>query len=105
VFVASDLPWASIPEPYRAVLRRFGAVMLPDSLRTPVNDLVVLGLSAHFVGQCTSSFSHFVSRQRQLSGAGTSYWGVDLLAPSEGAGDEGEGERRAPDGGQWQTEL
>ncbi|CAD1468255.1 unnamed protein product [Heterotrigona itama] len=78
VFVASDNNYM-IKELTKALARMEIPVFKQDSPASPHLDLAILGRANYFVGNCISSFSAFVAREREIKGYPTLFWGF----PSE----------------------
>lgn len=74
VFVASDSNY--MIEDLRNALSRMdvGVYRQLDPV-SPHLDLVILGRSNYFIGNCISSYSAFVAREREVKGYPTFYWG------------------------------
>ncbi|GIX83405.1 GDP-fucose protein O-fucosyltransferase 1 [Caerostris extrusa] len=49
---------------------------------SPHVDLAIMGLSNHFVGNCISSFSAFVKRERDVNNLQTSFWAFPVPNPT-----------------------
>ncbi|CAH0547243.1 unnamed protein product [Brassicogethes aeneus] len=72
IFVASDSNHLLIE--LRDGLRRMGVKVLTNKNSTPHIDLAILGRSNHFIGNCISSFSAFVKRERDQKGFPSTFW-------------------------------
>uniref|UniRef100_A0A1I8NLW7 GDP-fucose protein O-fucosyltransferase 1 n=1 Tax=Stomoxys calcitrans TaxID=35570 RepID=A0A1I8NLW7_STOCA len=72
IFVASDANHM-IAELNSALQRmNISAFRLPDD--NPHLDLAILGMSNHFIGNCISSYSAFVKRERDVKGFPSYFW-------------------------------
>ncbi|XP_022783767.1 GDP-fucose protein O-fucosyltransferase 1-like [Stylophora pistillata] len=45
-----------------------------DEVNDPILDLAILTMSNHFIGNCVSSFTSFVTRYREVNNKPTSFW-------------------------------
>ena len=75
VFVASDFD--HMVNKLTQALSRIGvSVHKQDTEKgSPHLDLVILGRSNYFIGNCISSFSAFVVREREVRGYPSYFWG------------------------------
>ena len=73
VFVASDSN--HMLEELASALRTLDVTVVSDVRRDPHLDLVILAKSNHFIGNCISSYSSFVKRERDVWKFPTSFWG------------------------------
>jgi len=48
-----------------------------DEISDPTVDLAILTMSEHFIGNCVSSFTSFVTRYRSVDDKPTSFWAFD----------------------------
>lgn len=72
VFVASDSN--HMIEDLQASLKRMKISVVKLNTSSPHVDLAILGKSNHFIGNCISSFSAFVKRERDAKGFPSSFW-------------------------------
>lgn len=72
VFVASDSN--HMIDDLKAALKRMKISIFKYNNSSPHIDLAILGKSNHFIGNCISSFSSFVKRERDAKGFTSSFW-------------------------------
>ena len=72
VFVASDND--HMIKQFRSQFKNEGISFHKQKEDNSLLDLVILGQSSHFIGNCVSSFSAFVKRERDVSGLLSSFW-------------------------------
>ena len=72
VFVASDND--HMIKQFRSQFKDEGISFHKQDEDNSLLDLVILGQSSHFIGNCVSSFSAFVKRERDVSGLPSSFW-------------------------------
>ncbi|XP_032683802.1 GDP-fucose protein O-fucosyltransferase 1 [Odontomachus brunneus] len=74
VFVASDGNH-TLDELGKALARMKIPVFRQEPPASPHLDLAILGRANYFIGNCISSFSAFVAREREVKGFPTFFWG------------------------------
>lgn len=72
IFVASD--FNHMIDKLNTVFKKMSVTAHKLPVDDPHLDLAVLGLANHFVGNCVSSYTAFVKRQRDVSGFPSSFW-------------------------------
>lgn len=72
LFVASDSK--HMIKELSSNLKRMGVVVKKLDEDNPHVDLAILGTSNHFIGNCISSFSAFVKRERDAKGFPSTFW-------------------------------
>ncbi|XP_055531681.1 GDP-fucose protein O-fucosyltransferase 1 [Wyeomyia smithii] len=72
IFVASD--GNHMIHDLNDALKRMDIVALKLSDNNPHLDLAILGMSNHFIGNCVSSYSAFVKRERDAKGFPSTFW-------------------------------
>ncbi|XP_059485132.1 GDP-fucose protein O-fucosyltransferase 1 isoform X3 [Neocloeon triangulifer] len=72
IFVASDNN--HMLKELANALKKFNVVVKKLEPSNPHVELAILGMSNHFVGNCVSSFSSFVKRERDSRGLPSSFW-------------------------------
>lgn len=72
IFVASDNN--HMLEDLNKNLKRMGVIAKKLDENNPHLDLAILGMSNHFIGNCISSYSAFVKRERDAKGFPSSFW-------------------------------
>ncbi|KAK7604126.1 hypothetical protein V9T40_004399 [Parthenolecanium corni] len=70
IYVASDNH--HMLEELQETFKQLQIIRYPEN--NPHVDLAILGRSNHFIGNCVSSFSAFVKRERDASGFPSSFW-------------------------------
>lgn len=81
VYVASDNNYM-IDDLTKALARMEVPVYRQDLPASPHLDLAILGRANYFIGNCISSFSAFVAREREVKGYPTFFWGFPPERPS-----------------------
>lgn len=77
IYVASDSNY--MLDDLSSALKRMKVKVLKNDGATPQVDLAILGKSNHFIGNCISSFSAFVKRERDVKGFTSSFWAFPTL--------------------------
>lgn len=76
IFVASDNN--HMMEEFNDSLKRLDVKVFKLPKNDPQLDLTILGKSNYFIGNCVSSYSSFVKRERDVKGFPSSFWGFPV---------------------------
>lgn len=82
VFVASDSN--HMLNELRDALKRMKIQVFKYGEKDPHVDLAILGMANHFIGNCISSYSSFVKRERDEKGFPSSFWAFPAEKQSNG---------------------
>lgn len=72
IFVASDSN--HLLDDFKSALRQFDVSIVKLQQSNPHLDLAILGQSNYFIGNCVSSYSAFVKRERDVKGLPSEFW-------------------------------
>ncbi|KAF5281248.1 hypothetical protein FQA39_LY05134 [Lamprigera yunnana] len=86
VFVASDNN--HMLEDLSSALKRMNIQVFKYSTNNPHMDLAILGQSNYFIGNCISSYSAFVKRERDAMGYPSGFWGFPIEKSTTQSHDE-----------------
>jgi peptide-O-fucosyltransferase len=81
IFVASDNNHMLMD--LNTSLKRMGVVAIQLAENDPHVDLAILGRANHFIGNCVSSFTAFVVREREAKKLPYSFWGFPKEKPGD----------------------
>ncbi|XP_041978974.1 GDP-fucose protein O-fucosyltransferase 1 [Aricia agestis] len=72
IFVASDFD--HMVQPLNEAVKKMGVSVITLEQNNPHLDLAILGQANYFIGNCVSSYSAFVKRERDVRGLPSEFW-------------------------------